>query len=99
MNLDGVDMVQYGPCDYAMTENLHGIYSHERVVEVERRIIKLGLKYDKHPRVELGGDRLDTKIRRYTRMGVKDFCIETDVGMVYKWLKDNGPVALKAIGR
>jgi len=49
-------MVQFGPCDFAMNLNVHGQSSHPKVLEAEKRTIKLCLKYDKHPRAEIDSD-------------------------------------------
>ena len=98
VNMDGVDMVQYGPCDYAMTVGLHGQYKHEKVVEVDRKIIKTALRYDKHPRIELGGNSIEKEMKEYRKLGVTDFCIGTDLGMVQQWIKSNGRAARKILG-
>jgi 2-keto-3-deoxy-L-rhamnonate aldolase RhmA len=98
MNIDGVDMVQYGPCDYAMTVGLHGQYNHPKIVEVDRKIIKTALKYDKHPRIEISGDSVEKKMIEYQKLGVTDFCIGTDLGIVQQWMKKNGRAARKLLG-
>ena len=97
VNIDGVDMVQYGPCDYCMTEGLHGQYNHEKVFEVDRKIIKTALKYDKHPRIELGGATMEKKMREYQKLGVTDFTIETDLGIIERWIRENGTIARKIL--
>ncbi len=99
LNLDGVDMVQYGPCDYAMTAGVHGQYTHKKVLEVDRKIIKMALKYDKHPRIELGGNAIEKQMREYQGLGVTDFAIGTDIGIVKEWLMSNGQAARKILHR
>jgi 2-keto-3-deoxy-L-rhamnonate aldolase RhmA len=99
LNIDDVDMVQYGPCDYAMTAGVHGQYKHSKVVETDRKIIKMALKYDKHPRIEVGGDTVEKQIKEYQKLGVTDFAVGTDVGIVNSWIRDNGLTARKLLGR
>lgn len=99
LNIDGVDMVQYGPCDYAMTVGVHGKYTHKKVVDADRKIIKMALKYDKHPRIEVGGPAIDKAMREYQKLGVRDFSIGTDVGIVKDWLASNGRVAREILRR
>jgi len=92
MNLDGVDMIQFGPCDFSMSKGLHGQYKNAAIVDAERRTIKMALKYDKHPRAEIGGTlpEYEKKLKWYTSQGVKDFCIGTDTGIIFDWVKNYG---------
>lgn len=99
LNIDGVDMVQYGPCDYAMTAGVHGQYHHKKVVDVDRKIIKLALKYDKHPRIELQIENTEKQMREYQRLGVTDFSIGTDVQVFNNWLRTNGQIARTLLKR
>ncbi len=98
-NMDGVDMIQYGPCDYAMTVGVHGQFKHPKVVEADRKIIKTALKYDKHPRIEISGDTIDKQMAEYQKLGVTDFSIGTDLGIVHTWMKKNGRAARRLLGR
>ena len=50
----GIDMVQFGPADYAMSIGLAGQWSHPDVVKAERLTIETALKLGIHPRVEIG---------------------------------------------
>jgi 2-keto-3-deoxy-L-rhamnonate aldolase RhmA len=99
LNTDGVDMVQFGPCDYAMTVGVHGQFGHKKVLDADRKIIKMALKYDKHPRIEISGDTVEKQMREYQRLGVTDFAIGTDVGIVNDWIRTNGQIARKLLGR
>jgi 2-keto-3-deoxy-L-rhamnonate aldolase RhmA len=40
LSVPGVDMVQFGPADYSMSIGLAGQWSHPRVVEAERHVIR-----------------------------------------------------------
>jgi 2-keto-3-deoxy-L-rhamnonate aldolase RhmA len=103
LNLEGVDMIQFGPCDFAMSIGVHGQYSHPKVREAEERTIKLSLKYDKHPRVEIdsyattGQEGFQKTLKRYTDLGVKDYCIGADVVIMLEWMREYGGLTRKAL--
>src|SRR4029453_16790930 len=87
LGVKGVDMVQFGPADYAMSVGLTGKWTHPDVVRAERRTIETALKRGIHPRVELG-DPADAP--RYLEMGVRHFCIGWDVTILHRWWAENG---------
>ncbi|MEM3574111.1 MAG: aldolase/citrate lyase family protein, partial [Nitrososphaeria archaeon] len=93
LSVEGVDMIQFGPWDYSLSIGLSGKpgtpwgLNHPKVKEAELKAIKTALKMGKRPRVEL--DSLE-KAEEYMNMGVKDFCIGTDVSILFEWWKNNG---------
>ncbi|MGQ9781202.1 MAG: HpcH/HpaI aldolase family protein [Nitrososphaeria archaeon] len=93
LSVEGVEMVQFGPWDYSLSLGLSGrpnsawSLNHPKVKEAELKTIKAALKMDKRPRVEL--DSLE-KAQEYIDMGVRDFCIGTDVSILYEWWKNRG---------
>jgi len=100
MNVDGVDMIQFGPCDFAMTLGLWGQTSHAKVREAEEKTVKMALKYDKHPRGEVDSiDGFEQEVQRYVDLGVRDFCVGTDVVTLYEWLRKYGDITRKALSK
>jgi 4-hydroxy-2-oxoheptanedioate aldolase len=98
MNLNGVDMIQFGPCDFSMTLKLWGQWSHPKIQEAEEKIIKMALKYDKHPRAEINSiNNFEKNLQRYINMGVTDFCIGFDVLIIFEWMKKYGELTRKAL--
>ncbi len=99
MNLDGVDMIQFGPCDFAMSKGLWAQYKNPAIVEAEKRVIKMALKYDKHPRGEIGGSlpEFEKALKWYIKLGVRDFCIGTDTRIIFDWVKDSGKLARESL--
>ena len=85
--VDGVDMVQFGPADYAMSIGKPRLYHDPEVMEAETHIIETALAMGKHPRVELAGP---SGFERYLEMGVKHFCVGTDVSILMEWFRTNG---------
>lgn len=84
--LRGVDLVQFGPGDYAMSIGLPGQRDHPAVVEAEEYVIKTALQMGIAPRAECK----PTEIGRYLGMGVRNFCIGTDVRILHEWWNVNG---------
>jgi 4-hydroxy-2-oxoheptanedioate aldolase len=87
LSVPGIDMVQFGPADYAMSIGLTGQWTHPDVRKAERRTIETALAKGIHPRAEIADPR-DSK--RYLEMGVKHFCIGWDVAILHKWWGENG---------
>lgn len=87
LGVKGVDMVQFGPCDYSISRGTPGQWSLPEVQRAERDMIELALKKGIQPRVEL--DNLEGA-RQYIDMGVRHFCIGTDFVTIYEWCKQSG---------
>jgi 4-hydroxy-2-oxoheptanedioate aldolase len=92
----GVDMVQFGPADYSMSIGLAGQWSHPRVREAERYVIETALKKGIAPRAEIARPE---EAKRYLDMGVKHFCIGTDVSILFEWFVHNGKAMRGLLGR
>jgi 2-keto-3-deoxy-L-rhamnonate aldolase RhmA len=86
LSVDGVDMVQFGPCDYSMSANIPGQFAHPEVKKAEMKSIETALSVGIHPRVEI--DYLN-EAGPYIDMGVRDFNIGIDVVILHQWLKQN----------
>ena len=103
LNVSDVDMIQFGPCDYAMSIGLAGEFSHPKVREAEEHTIKLSLKYDKHPRAELGSNYtsgaagFEKSLKRYSDLGVRDYCIGFDVSILLDWMRAYGGLTRKML--
>ena len=91
--VEGIDMVQFGPADYAMSIGRAGEWTHPDVKRAERRTIETALARGLHPRVELGDPAMAAP---YLEMGVKHFCIGWDVSILHAWWRENG-AAMKAL--
>jgi 2-keto-3-deoxy-L-rhamnonate aldolase RhmA len=87
LSVKGVDMVQFGPADYSMSLGLTGQFTHPRVVEAEMHVIETALKMGIAPRAEISHP---DECGRYLDMGVKHFCIGTDVSILFNWFRDSG---------
>ncbi len=85
LSVKGVDMVQFGPCDYSISIGKPGQWSEVR--KFERDMIELALKKGVHPRAEI--DSFE-EAKKYIDMGVRHFCIGIDLSIIYQWCQQNG---------
>jgi 4-hydroxy-2-oxoheptanedioate aldolase len=83
----GIDMVQWGPSDYSMSTGHAGERAHPDVRAAEKRVFETCLKVGIPPRAEIGSPE-DAK--RFIDMGVKDFCLGTDLFVLYQALRRQG---------
>ena len=96
LSVGGVDMVQFGASDYSMSIGVPGQYDHPEVKRAEKYTIETALKMGVNPRAEIGSWQ---DAERYTKMGVKDFAIGTDISIIYEFCKEQGGGLAKALGR
>jgi 2-keto-3-deoxy-L-rhamnonate aldolase RhmA len=96
LSVKGVDMVQFGPADYAMSIGLAGQWGHPKVKEAERFVIETALRKGIAPRAEIGQP---DDAKRYLDMGVKHFCIGWDMSILFNWFKENGQALRQLLGR
>ena len=87
LEVDGVDMVQFGPCDYSINLGKPGQWSLPEVKKAQRDMIELALKKGVHPRVEINNFN---QAKEYLDMGVRHFCVGVDLAVIYQWCQLNG---------
>lgn len=91
LSLDGIDMIQWGPADFSMSTG--GQRGSGEVKDIERRVLKTAIEMGVPPRAEINSAD-DAKY--YLDMGVRHFCIGTDVAILFNWWKQNGE-ALRSV--
>lgn len=96
LSVKGVDMVQFGPADYSMSIGIPGQWDSPQTKKAEKYVIETALKMGKRPRVEI--DQWE-QAKPYMEMGVKDFCIGSDVVVLYDYCKRQGEGLAKLLGR
>lgn len=87
LRVKGVDMVQFGPADYAMSLGKTGQKKAPEVVEAHLYMIKTALKMGIAPRAEINSPE---EAEYFLNLGVKHFCMGTDVTTIFNWGKTNG---------
>jgi 2-keto-3-deoxy-L-rhamnonate aldolase RhmA len=85
--LGGVDMIQWGPADYALSIGRPGEFHAPDVRETERRVIATCLAAGVPPRAEI--ESVD-RAKYYLDLGVRHFCLGTDIMILYQFLRDQG---------
>jgi 2-keto-3-deoxy-L-rhamnonate aldolase RhmA len=93
LSVPGIDMVQFGPADYAMSIGRPGEWTYSEVAAAEQKTIETALAKGIAPRVELADPAQGA---RYIEMGVKHFCIGWDVSILHAWWRENG-AAMRAM--
>jgi 2-keto-3-deoxy-L-rhamnonate aldolase RhmA len=94
--VEGIDMVQFGPADYAMSMGLSRRADAERVAETEAYVISAALERGIQPRAEIRDvDSAD----RYLAMGVRHFCIGHEVHILRDWWSQKGAEMRTLLGR
>ena len=94
LSVPGVDMIQWGGSDYSMSVGRAGQRGSAEIKAVERRVIETSLKMGVPPRAEIN---TADQAKYYLDMGVRHFCIGTDVNILYDWWKAHGEDVRKAV--
>jgi len=87
LSVEGVDMVQFGPADYALSMGWSRPNAADAIRETERMVIEKALSRGIQPRAEIADAR---EAGWYLDLGVRHFCIGHDVGILYNWWADQG---------
>jgi len=85
--VEGVDMIQWGPADFTMSTGRTGQRGSSEVKDIERRVLETAIEMGVPPRAEINSAD-DAKY--YLDLGVRHFCIGTDVAILFNWWKQNG---------
>jgi 4-hydroxy-2-oxoheptanedioate aldolase len=94
LSVEGVDMVQFGPADYSMSIGLAGQRSHPDVREAERIMIETALRMGVDPRAEI---QHPGQAEPYLDMGVRHFCLGTDVVTLLEYWREYGSQMRKLV--
>jgi 2-keto-3-deoxy-L-rhamnonate aldolase RhmA len=92
--LPGLDMIQWGPVDYSISTGRPGETGSPQVKEAEKRVFETALRAGIPPRCEI--DSVD-QAKRFLDMGVRHFCIGTDMSVWFNWCRANGDAMRKAL--
>ncbi|MCC6174172.1 MAG: 2,4-dihydroxyhept-2-ene-1,7-dioic acid aldolase [Chloroflexi bacterium] len=91
LSVPGVDMVQFGPADYGMSIGKPGrSYAgglHPEVIEAREYTARTAIKMGVRPRAEIN---TASEAEYYLKLGVKDFCLSTDVSILRSFYRQEG---------
>ncbi len=91
----GIDMIQWGPGDYAMSIGRPGDWYHPDVRAVEEVVLAKALAAGVPPRAEINAPE---EADRYRAMGVRHFCIGTDMVILHDWFSRAGRELRERVG-
>jgi 2-keto-3-deoxy-L-rhamnonate aldolase RhmA len=92
LSIKRVDMVQFGPSDYAVscgitkTRTADGKRPPE-IAEMQKKVIKMALDHGVAPRVEVASVE---EAKPFIELGVRHFCMGWDIFMVRDWCIQKG---------
>jgi len=92
--VQGVDMVTFGYCDYAMSIGLPDQWDHPKVKEAERKTFETALKMGVTPRAEV---HTVDQAKHYIDLGVRHLSVGWDLVILRDWWKKNGEELRKLV--
>jgi 4-hydroxy-2-oxoheptanedioate aldolase len=95
LSIEDIDMVQWGGSDYSMSVGKAGERNSPELKAVERKVFETSLRMGVPARAEIN---TADQAKYYLDMGVRHFCIGTDVNILFQWWKDQGEDLRKALG-
>ncbi len=90
----GVDMIQWGPADYSVSIGRPGEWNHPEIKAVEKRVFETAIRMGVPPRCEINSPE---QAPYFLDMGVRHFCIGTDLVVWYDWCRQNGEAMRKVL--
>lgn len=85
LEVEGVDMVQFGPADYSVSIGMTGQMQSPEVQDAQKEMVKKALAKGVHPRVEIGSYE---EAKPWLDLGVRHFCIGWDIVTIAEWCKN-----------
>jgi 2-keto-3-deoxy-L-rhamnonate aldolase RhmA len=96
VQLGGIDLVQWGPNDYALSSGRPGGATSETVKEVERHVIATCLDAGIPVRAEIASAEA---AEPYLELGVRHFSLFNDVSVIYDTWRRGGEQLRDIVGR
>jgi 4-hydroxy-2-oxoheptanedioate aldolase len=96
LSVDGVDMIQFGPADYAMSIGKPGRFGDPEVTGAHQRAISAAMERGIRPRVELASFE---QAKPWIDVGIVDFCVGWDVRVIFEFCRREGEELAKLLGR
>ena len=93
LSVEGVDMIQWGPADYAMSTGRAGQQGQPEIKAVERKVFETAIKHGVPPRAEITS--VD-QAKYFLDLGVRHFNLGVDLGILFNWWKTNGEALRKS---
>jgi len=95
LSVEGIDMTVFGGNDFSMSIGKPGQAASKEVQDIQDYVIKTSLKHGVHPRAGCIPDDMD----RFIELGVKHFCMGTDLSTIYRWALETSPKFWERMGK
>jgi 2-keto-3-deoxy-L-rhamnonate aldolase RhmA len=96
LSVEGFDMLHFGPCDYSLTVGKVGQKGSPEMKKKQKEVFGRAIKKGVRPRVIVNGFE---EAKEYMDIGVKDFCVGSDLGTLYRWCLLHGGKMRELLGR
>ena len=94
LSVPGVDMIQWGPVDYSMSVGMPGQRDAPEIKAVEKRVFETAIRMGVPPRCEINSP---DQAKHYLDMGVRHFCVGTDLVVWYDRCRKTGAAMREAL--
>ena len=94
LKVDGVDMIQWGSADYAMSIGRAGERNSTEIKNIGRKVFETAYKMGIPARAEI---KTVDQAKYYQDLGVRHFNIGTDISILHNWWKTNGEELRKVV--
>jgi 4-hydroxy-2-oxoheptanedioate aldolase len=94
LELPGLDMIQWGGSDYSVSIGRPGERGSPEIMATEKYVTETAIKMGVPPRAEIN---TPDQARFYLDMGVRHFCMGTDLAILFQWWKTHGDDMRKAL--
>ena len=98
LDVEGIDLLQFGPGDYSMSIGKPKQWNDPEVKEAEARIIDLALQKGLRVRMEFSALPGDDTLKEYLDRGILDFCVDADVVAIHNWFVEKGEAMRRIVG-
>lgn len=86
-SVPGIDMIQFGPNDFALSSGFNMKDDPERVKEAEKKVIRTAIAHGIRPRCELNSAE---EGKYYLDLGVRDFSLGLELRILQQFLTKEG---------
>ncbi|CAK7044685.1 MAG: 5-keto-4-deoxy-D-glucarate aldolase [Bacteroides rodentium] len=95
-SVPGIDMIQFGPNDFALSSGFNFKDERKRVLDAEKKVIETAIRHNIRPRCELNsaGDA-----EFYLNLGVKDFSLGLELRILQNFLTKEGDALLNLMAK
>ncbi|MEY8339030.1 aldolase/citrate lyase family protein [Lachnospiraceae bacterium 62-35] len=86
-SVPGIDMIQFGPNDFALSSGFNMKDDKKRVRDAEKKVIETAIRHNIRPRCELNSAE---EAKYYLDLGVKDFSLGLELRILQTFLTKEG---------